>query len=335
MHRILDRLSGRPYLLLTLTMLMWGGNAVAGRLAVGEVSPMALTGVLWVAPVAVLGVALRYQLVTHRQALLERWPSILLMGTLGLTVFNALFYLAAHHTTAVNLTILQGSMPVFVLVGALLFYGTRIHGWQIIGMAVTLLGALLVATRADPGTLASFSFNVGDLWMLAACCLYAGYTVALRGRPAVPGLVLRGLGRSCTPDLAAARGLRDRDRHGDVAHPAWLAHRALCRPVPLVRVAGLVHPRGGADRAGARRAVREPGADLWRAACGLDPQRAVCSVLRCGPDPGAWRHLAGRTEAGVKAMLPGAGSLVQGQNRSLLSEGSRRIWQRNITRVDL
>src|SRR3954467_624925 len=114
MHRILDWLSGRPYLLLILTMLMWGGNAVAGRLAVGEVSPMALTGLRWVVPVAVLGVALRYQLLTHRQALLERWPSILLMGTLGLTVFNALFYLAAHHTTAVNLTILQGSMPVFV-----------------------------------------------------------------------------------------------------------------------------------------------------------------------------------------------------------------------------
>src|SRR3954465_8080625 len=125
------RLYSHPYLLLTLTMLMWGGNAVAGRLAVGEVSPMALTGLRWVVPVAVLGVALRYQLLTHRQVLLERWPSILLMGTLGLTVFNALFYLAAHHTTAVNLTILQGAMPVFVLVGALLLYGTRIHGWQI------------------------------------------------------------------------------------------------------------------------------------------------------------------------------------------------------------
>src|SRR3954454_14878372 len=81
MHRILDRLSGRPYLLLTLTMLMWGGNAAAGRLAVGEVSPMALTGLRWVVPVAVLGVALRYQLLTHRQALLERWPSILLPST--------------------------------------------------------------------------------------------------------------------------------------------------------------------------------------------------------------------------------------------------------------
>ena len=32
-------------------------------------------------------------------------------------------------------------------------------------------------------------FRSGDVWMLVACCLYAGYTVALRTRPPVPGLV--------------------------------------------------------------------------------------------------------------------------------------------------
>ena len=189
MHRVLAWLYDRPYLLLTLTMLMWGGNAVASRLAVGEVSPMTFTFLRWTIPVAILGVALREQLLEHRLVLVERWPLILLMGTLGLTVFNALMYVAAHHTSAVNITILQGSMPVLVLVGALLFYGTRIHGRQIIGMAVTLLGALLVATRAELATLMSFSFNIGDVWMLVACCLYAGYTVALRTRPPVPGLV--------------------------------------------------------------------------------------------------------------------------------------------------
>jgi hypothetical protein len=43
MRRVLAWLYGRPYFLLVLTMLMWGGNAVASRLAVGQVSPMALT----------------------------------------------------------------------------------------------------------------------------------------------------------------------------------------------------------------------------------------------------------------------------------------------------
>src|SRR3954467_3969253 len=128
MSRALAWFYGRPYLLLTLTMLMWGGNAVASRLAVGEISPLTFTFLRWTIPVAILGVALREQLLAHRVELIQRWPMVLLMGTLGLTVFNALMYVAAHHTTAVNITILQGSMPVLVLVGALLFYGTRIHG---------------------------------------------------------------------------------------------------------------------------------------------------------------------------------------------------------------
>src|SRR3954447_2769947 len=232
MRRVWDWLSGRPYLLLTLTMLMWGGNAVASRLAVGEVSPLAFTFLRWTLPVALLGVAFRHQLLAHRQALAARWPLVLLMGTLGLTVFNALMYVAAHHTTAVNITILQGSMPILVLVGALLFYGTRIRGWQIIGMAVTLFGTLLVATRADLATLTSFSFNIGDLWMLAACCLYAGFTGALRKKPAIPGLVffaaLAGVALLTSLPLVAYEVATG---YGDVAHPTRLADRALRRPV--------------------------------------------------------------------------------------------------------
>ncbi len=83
MRRALTWLYGRPYLLLIFTMLMWGGNAVASRLAVGEVSPMAFTFLRWTLPVAILGVALHQQLLVHRKALVERWPLVLLMGTLG------------------------------------------------------------------------------------------------------------------------------------------------------------------------------------------------------------------------------------------------------------
>ena len=37
----------RAYLYLTITSLFWGGNSVAGKLAVGHVSPMALTTFRW------------------------------------------------------------------------------------------------------------------------------------------------------------------------------------------------------------------------------------------------------------------------------------------------
>ena len=45
-------------------------------------------------------------------------PFLAVMGALGFTGFNAVYYVAAHYTTAVNIGIIQGSIPVFVLIGA-------------------------------------------------------------------------------------------------------------------------------------------------------------------------------------------------------------------------
>ena len=98
-------------------------------------------------------------------------------------------YLAAYSTTAINIGILQGSIPVFVLVGALLAYRTPIGGMQALGVAVTLLGVAVTASRGDIHVLLGLRFAAGDLLMILACVLYAGYTVAIRNRPAVPGLV--------------------------------------------------------------------------------------------------------------------------------------------------
>jgi drug/metabolite transporter (DMT)-like permease len=180
----------RPYLLLALTALMWGGNAVAGRLAVGEISPMVLTALRWAVAVAVLAVVARRDLAAAWPALRPRWASLALFGTMGFTAFNALFYVAAHHTTAVNLGIIQGAIPVVVLLGAFLVYGTPIRSLQVVGVALTLVGVATVAARGDPRVLASLAVSPGDLYMLLASVLYAVYTLALRNRPPVSGLAL-------------------------------------------------------------------------------------------------------------------------------------------------
>lgn len=179
----------QPYLVLLLTALFWSGNAVAGRLSVGEISPLALTCLRWVIVVIILVPVFARQIQAHAKTLRPRWPSIFLMGALGFTVFNALFYLSAHHTSAVNMTILQGSIPVLVLLGTVLLFRARIRPLQVIGMAVTLVGVAAVAGKGDLRVLMTLALNVGDVWMLAACVLYAGYTLGLRDRPPVPGFV--------------------------------------------------------------------------------------------------------------------------------------------------
>jgi len=179
----------QAYLLLALTTLMWSGNAVAGRLAVGEISPMALTCLRWVIVVSILATFMRRQVVAEWPLLKPHLWRIVGMGALGFTGFNALFYEAAHHTSAVNLTIVQGAIPVFVILGALLVFKTQVRLLQIFGMTATVVGVVAVATKGDWEALRTLTFNIGDIYILIACLLYACYTLALRNRPKVPGLV--------------------------------------------------------------------------------------------------------------------------------------------------
>jgi drug/metabolite transporter (DMT)-like permease len=182
-------LNRQPYLLLFLATLFWGGNVVAGKLVVGEVSPMATTFLRWVISCAVLALVIRRQLGSELRILFPSWLYVLLMGTFGFTVFNALFYAAAHHTAAVNIAIIQGATPILILIGSLVFLRVRSTPLQVIGVLTTLAGVALTASRGDLDVLLGLSFNRGDLWVLLASLVYAGYTIGLRWRPAVSALV--------------------------------------------------------------------------------------------------------------------------------------------------
>ncbi|PKR89261.1 EamA family transporter [Pleomorphomonas diazotrophica] len=183
-----SRLYGRPYLLLVLSPLFWAGNAVASRLAVGEVSPMALTTFRWSGVLLLLALFAMKPIMADWPVMKGRLPYMLAMGALGFTFFNAFFYIAAHFTSAVNIGIIQGALPGLVFVFAYLIAGTRAGSGQLAGMATTLVGVGVIAVKGDLSTLASLDFNAGDLMMLGACVVYALYTVLLPRRPKIAGL---------------------------------------------------------------------------------------------------------------------------------------------------
>ncbi len=111
-----------------------------------------------------------------------------ILGATGFALFNGLLYTSAHYTSAVNISILQGAIPIFVLLGLWLLPGGT-FGWiQGLGVFMTLAGVAIVATGGDPQVLSTLKLNLGDVLILCACVLYAGYTVWLRQRPAVAPL---------------------------------------------------------------------------------------------------------------------------------------------------
>ncbi len=170
--------------------MLWAGNSIVGKLAVGEVSPMAMTSLRWTGVLAGPMLFRSAETIAAWKALLPRWRWIAVMGAIGYTSFNALLYAAAHHTSGLNMTILQGSLPVFIILVGFFVHGIRVRRLQTAGILLTLLGVAALASGGDPGRLMGLAFNVGDLFLIAACVLYAFYTHGLRDRPAVSALAM-------------------------------------------------------------------------------------------------------------------------------------------------
>ena len=116
----------KAYVLLTFTTGCWGANVILGQVAVGEISPMLLVTLRWLSVLILLVIFARKHLVRDWPVLRNHLVFVGLMGTGGFTSFNALFYVAAHSTSAINIGILQGAIPVFVLLGTFLLYRSRI-----------------------------------------------------------------------------------------------------------------------------------------------------------------------------------------------------------------
>lgn len=188
MNQHLGWIWARAWALLVCAAVLWAGNSVAARYAVGEVSPMMLVTLRWLVIGAVLALAIPMQVRASVPVMwAHRWL-ILGLALFGLTAFNALLYSAAHLTTAINIVLLQSCVPVLVLLGAM-FQGERVRGPQFLGIALTLLGVIIVATRGAPLTLLTLKINAGDLMMLAGCFGGAWYNLSLRRRPKIPAIV--------------------------------------------------------------------------------------------------------------------------------------------------
>ena len=185
-----DRSHLKAYPLLVVTTWCWGLNAIFSKLAVDQITPMQLVTFRWLGVVLLLSLFARGKLKRDWPVLRQNLLFLGLMGSCGFTAFNALFYVAGHHTSAINIGILQGSIPIFVLLGSWLVMRHRISALQGIGVAMTLIGVVTVASGGKPAELLGLSINRGDLFMLLACSFYAAYSVGLSRRPAVGALSL-------------------------------------------------------------------------------------------------------------------------------------------------
>ncbi|HZY68193.1 MAG TPA: DMT family transporter [Devosia sp.] len=173
----------RPYVLLILCNLFWGGNVVAGKAAVGNIDPYALMVLRW-AGAALL--VLPFAIEPFRRdwpTIRARWWLYLFYGGVGYAAFNALCYIAAYYTSGFNVGLDQVTINIFVMLLSFILFRTRVRPLQLVGVVITIAGVALTASHGELTRILALDINFGDLLVLIASFAYAVYSITLRWRP--------------------------------------------------------------------------------------------------------------------------------------------------------
>lgn len=163
--------------------VFWSGNFIVARELNQSVAPVALAFWRWlVAVLALFPFAIR--------PLIREWPTVrsnlgylTITAFLGVTVFNTMLYFGGQTTTALNLSLISITTPIFIVIFARMFYGETLTMKRVLGILLVATGVILLITRGQLSSLINLSFTIGDVWMLIAAMLFAIYSILLIKKP--------------------------------------------------------------------------------------------------------------------------------------------------------
>lgn len=167
---------------LTATLL-WSVNFVIASGIKGHIPPLGLAFWRWTtACVALAPFALRSTL-KNKTILLQNKGYLIITAILGVTIFNTLIYFAGKTTSAVNLSLIAISIPIFIVAISRIVFKEKVSAVKMVGIATIITGVLVLITKGSIQSLLEINFTIGDLLMLLACFFFACYTILVRLKP--------------------------------------------------------------------------------------------------------------------------------------------------------
>ena len=166
----------RAYVALLLIASLWGTFPATSKLALADIPPTLLTAVRCAIAAGFMSVLLlRAGFDTARALTADSVKAFVVLGIAGFVVSTHISYWGIYTTSAANAAILQATAPVMVALGARAYLGEQLGGKQRVGVAISMLGVLLVVTQGRLAELAPSELRLGDFLTLLSL---AGWTVA-------------------------------------------------------------------------------------------------------------------------------------------------------------
>lgn len=169
------------YIFLIFATLFWSGNFIVGKAAsLFEIPPFTLNFYRWTFAWLILAPFTLKEIFQKKEYILKNLKLILILGITSITIFNSIVYYSLNFTQVINGVLMISTIPVMIIFFSWIFKIEKTNFYQILGVIFSLLGVMVIVTKADLDKLLNLNFNKGDLWMVVAMLSWAMYSALLR-----------------------------------------------------------------------------------------------------------------------------------------------------------
>ena len=168
-----------------LAVLIWSVNAIVSKMSAAAIDPAAISFYRWLLALLILAPFALPGVWRHRQQIRQSWWKLLVLGLLGMVLYQSLAYYAAHSVSALFMGILNALIPLLTVLLSVVVMRLAPTQGILLGSLLSFSGLVWLVSEGNPAQLLSHGLGKGEMMMFAASASYALYGV-LTKRWAIP-----------------------------------------------------------------------------------------------------------------------------------------------------
>jgi drug/metabolite transporter (DMT)-like permease len=169
------------YIFLFLATLFWAGNFVVGKFAsYHQIPPFSLNFYRWFFAWLILAPFTIQEIIKKKTYIIKNYKYYAILGITSVTIFNSIVYYSLNFTQVISGVLMISTIPVMIMFISSILKIEKTNIFQILGVACSFLGVILIVTKANFEILINLDFNKGDITMVLAMLSWATYSALLK-----------------------------------------------------------------------------------------------------------------------------------------------------------
>ncbi|PWK96985.1 threonine/homoserine efflux transporter RhtA [Pantoea allii] len=158
-------------------VLIWSVNAIVNKLSAGAIEPAAISFYRWLLALLVLTPFVLPGVIRRWQAIRPHLWRLMVLGLLGMALYQSLAYYAAHSVSALFMGIIAALIPLLTVLLSVLILRVAPTVGILVGSLISFCGLIWLVSAGNLHQLLNHGIGAGEAMMLAASSCYALYGV--------------------------------------------------------------------------------------------------------------------------------------------------------------